>query len=266
MMQSVGARRLLDDAFASARSAASPWAAFALGGCLPMWLLLAQALHLMADTAHPAPTRSFHQWGWLMAAALIPAAWGRLVWARAIEVALAGAIPDRTCLRTPPRQVAAAVALHLVVVGAFALLSFTMLPLIVLPWAMGVAVAVIALDPLGGTRRGSSALFASLIPVRPWLGAAVVLLIAALMVAVNLWIFASGVAWLAQDTLGIPAGRYTALLGWRNPDAWVAAGIGGLALIDPVLIAAAVAAGAHRRARASGSDLTAWLARLELRR
>ena len=125
---------------------------------------------------------------------------------------------------------------------------------------------MIALDPLGGIRRGSSALFASLIPVRPWLGAAVVLLIAALMVAVNLWIFASGVAWLAQDTLGIPAGRFTALLGWRNPDAWFAAGIGGLAMIDPVLIAAAVAAGAHRRARASGSDLTAWLARLELRR
>jgi len=264
-MKTVGTRRLLDDAFSSARAAASPWAAFALLGGLPVWLLLAQGLHLLADRAQPAPTDSFHQWGWLMMAALVPAAWGRLVWARAIKVALAGATPDRACLRTPPRQVAAAVALLAAVAGGFALLSVTFLPLIVLPWATGVAIAVVALDPLAGTRGGCGALFASLIPVRPWLGAAMVLLLATVVVGFNLWLFAYGVAWLAQDTLGIPAGRWTTLLGWRNPDAWITAGVGGLALVDPVLIAAAVAAGTHRRARASGSDLTAWLARLERR-
>jgi hypothetical protein len=254
---------VLDEALGATRLA---WRSLAIPllASLPWWLLVAEGLRLVAGPGHGhAPVLAFLRWSSMTVCALILAAWGRAAWSRQVVLALDGQVAPAARLRLPLTDVVVAVWLHGVVLLVAALGSWLILPALLLPWGLALAAAGAATRPGMTAWSALTALVGDAVPMRPWLGACLGCGCAALLLGGNLWLGGYGLASLLADLVGVPAHLWTERLAPWNPNTWIAFLVLGMALTDPLVVAAAVVHQRRCQARTSGSDLAATLTRLE---
>lgn len=202
---------------------------------------------------------------WLVAFALLPAFWGRAVFARACALTLSGGASSRG--KTPLRALrpsfasfaayayAAAVAELLLV-----LLGWTgiALPLIVL--YAGLAAATSHLQERPGPLASLTLPLRALRPFFPFLGLTAVFAVALVLALVNLFfLFALGL-WLAGGASGLDLSWWQVTLTPGNQQYLLLLAACAVAVVEPFWIAALVAAVRRVRARESGEDLAAWFA------
>lgn len=231
---------------------------------LPWWLLVAEGLGFLGMAGHGV-TSVGHGMRWAAAAtvALMVAAWGRSVWARHVALALDAQSAPITRPKVPFTDVIVAIWLHCLMVLVAIAASWLFLPLLFLPWTLALAAAGAATRPGATAWAAVNGLMGSAVPFRPWLAAWFGGCIAGLLVACNLWLGGYGIIHLLAEGAGVPTYQWTERLAPWNHGPWIVAVVLAWALLDPLLIAAAVVHQRRCQARTSGSDLSAWLKRLE---
>lgn len=207
----------------------------------------------------------------LVSCALLPALWGRAVYARSCALALTGSASGlarmtwRERLRLPLGGFLSYVYAASLFELLFLTVGWTVVAIPVLALFSGLAAAVSPLD-------GKPGLLASLIQVvrhaRPpmlLMGLALIFLLAVPVAFANLYVLFQLFVWLASGTTGIDASWWSVALSYQNPQFLLLTFAGALLLVEPFWLAALVAAVRRARARQSGEDLTAWFAALRAR-
>jgi hypothetical protein len=258
---------LLDEALAATRLA---WRGLGMVWLmsLPWWLLVAEGLGKLGMAGqHRVSVADGLQWAAAATAALVLAAWGRAAWARQVALALDGQVDPSLRMPLHPRvplgDALIAVWLHCLMLLIAMAMSWMILPLLFLPWTLALAAAGAAIRPGATAWAAFAGLVGSAIPLRPWLGAWVGVGLAGLLVAINLWLAGYGLTHLLAEGAGVPTYQWTERLAPWNHGPWIAVLVLGWALIDPLVITAAVVHQRRCQSRTTGSDLSAWLKRLE---
>jgi hypothetical protein len=203
---------------------------------------------------------------WLVAFALLPALWGRAVFARACWLALSG----RTATGRAPIR-AARLPLSSLVSYAYAAV-FAELLLVTLGWT-GVALPVLVL--YAGLAAATSPLqerpgpLASLTvalrharPLAPFLGLTTVFALALPIAFLNLFFLFQLVLWLASGATGLDLSWWQVVLDIFNGQFLLLLIAGAVTVVEPFWLASLVAAVRRARARHSGEDLAAWFAEI----
>ncbi|HET9210738.1 MAG TPA: hypothetical protein VFR03_10090 [Thermoanaerobaculia bacterium] len=207
----------------------------------------------------------------LVSCALLPAFWGRAVYARSCALALTGSASGlarmtwRERLRLPLGGFLSSVYAGSLFELLFLTVGWTVAALPVLALFSGLAAAVSPLE-------GKPGLLSSLIQVvrhaRPpmlLMGLTLIFFVAVPVAFANLYVFFQLLVWLASGTTGIDAAWWSMALSYENPQFLLLTLAGALLLVEPFWLAALVAAVRRARARQSGEDLTAWFTTLRAR-
>lgn len=207
----------------------------------------------------------------LVSCALLPAFWGRAVYARSCALALTGSASGlarmtwRQRLRLPLGGFLSSVYAGSLFELLFLTVGWTVAALPVLALFSGLAAAVSPLE-------GKPGLLSSLIQVvrhaRPpmlLMGLTLIFFVAVPVAFANLYVFFQLLVWLASGTTGIDAAWWSMALSYENSQFLLLTLAGALLLVEPFWLAALVAAVRRARARQSGEDLTAWFTALRAR-
>lgn len=200
----------------------------------------------------------------LVSAALIPAIWGRAVFARSCALALSAGgegfhrLPLRDRLRLP----LAGFLSYLYAATFFELLfiatEWTLVAIPVLALLTGLAAATSPLEDRPG-------FFASLLrvarnarPLGVLAGLTTVFLFALPVAFINLSALFQILVWAAGLMTGATDSWWQAALSWYNQQFVILAVAGAMLLVEPFWIASLVVTVRQARARQSGEDLAAW--------
>ena len=201
---------------------------------------------------------------WLVAFALLPALWGRAVFARACALALSGraagrGAPLRALRPSFPSFVSyayAAVVAELLLV----LLGWTMIALPFVALYAGLAAATSYLQERPGPLASLSLPVRVLRPFFPFLGLTAIFGVALLLAFMNVFfLFALGL-WLAGGASGLDLSWWQVTLSPDNQQYALLLLACAITVVEPFWIASLVAAARRVRARESGEDLAAWFA------
>jgi hypothetical protein len=207
----------------------------------------------------------------LVSCALLPALWGRAVYARSCALALTGSASGlarmtwRERLRLPLGGFLSYVYAASLFELLFLTVGWTVVALPVLALFSGLAAAV---SPLEGKLGPLASLIQVVRHARPpmlLMGLTLIFFLAVPVAFVNLFVFFQLLVWLASGTTGIDAAWWSMALSFENPQFLLLTLAGALLLFEPFWLAALVAAVRRARARQSGEDLTAWFAALRSR-
>lgn len=207
----------------------------------------------------------------LVSCALLPAFWGRAVYARSCSLALTGSAAGvarlswRDRLRLSPSgflsYVYAAAWFELLFVAT----GWTMVALPVLALFSGLAAAVSPLEVKPGPLSSLIHVVRNARSVALLLGLTLIFLLAVPIAYANLYMLFQLLLWLASGTTGIDAAWWSVALSDQNPQFLLLLLAGALLIVEPFWLAALVAAVRRSRARQSGEDLIAWFAVLRSR-
>jgi hypothetical protein len=245
------------------------WAGLLALTALPLRFLEVHFLNRLLQLGDSATQYVNHlvSLSWLVAFALLPAIWGRAVYAHACALALSGsrsaAVPAaRTALRLPiPALVSyayAATVAELLLV----LLGWTGIALPVLALFAGLAAATSYLQERPGPVASLLVPLRQARPLAPFVGLTAVFGLAVLLAWINLLaLFRLGM-WLASGTSGIDLSWWNVALGLDNRHFLLLVAAGAVTVVEPFWLAALVVAQRQARARESGEDLEAWFAEI----
>lgn len=202
----------------------------------------------------------------LVALALLPALWGRAVFAKACSLALSGRTPGRrTPLRAFRPSLPALIAYAYAAVFADFLLvalgwTAIALPLIVL--YAGLAAATSFLQEHPGPLASLAVPLRAIRPLAPFLALTLIFGVALLIVFLNLFVLFKLVLWLASGASGLDLSWWQVALTFNNGQFTLLLAAGTVSAVEPFWLAALVAAVRRVRARQSGEDLAAWFAEI----
>ena len=257
---------VLDEAAELVPGEVAGWAGLLALTALPLRFLEAHFLNRLFQLGESATdyVNYLLSLSWLVAAALLPALWGRAVFARACALALSGRTAGRgvplRALRPPFSSFvayawAAAVAELLLVLFGW---TFVALPAVAL--YAGLAAATSYLQERPGPLASLTLPIRMLRPFFPFLGITFVFGIALVLAFANLhFLFALGL-WLAAGTSGMDLSWWQVTLTPGNQQYMLLIAATAVSVVEPFWIAALVAAVRRVRARESGEDLAAWFA------
>ncbi|HVG10645.1 MAG TPA: DUF4129 domain-containing protein [Thermoanaerobaculia bacterium] len=201
---------------------------------------------------------------WLVAFALLPAFWGRAVFARACALALSGRAAGRgaplRALRPSFPSFAAYAYVATVAELLLVLFGWTVLALPLLALYAGLAAATSYLQERPGPLASLALPLRALRPFFPFLGLTAIFAVALLLALINLFfLFALGL-WLAGGASGLDLSWWQVTLTPGNQQYLLLLIACAVTVVEPFWIAALVAAVRRVRARESGEDLAAWFA------
>jgi hypothetical protein len=263
---------VLDDAAELVVRTVPEWAAVLALAALPLRLLEVHfANRLLLLGTHAAGHLNYLlSISWLITLALLPALWGRAVFARACALALQSGlrVPPGLALRLPAAGFAGYLYAAAVWDGLFQLLSWMLLPLPVLALGSGLAAATAPMtaDGRSRSRPGPLASLSLALHGAPPPAACLGLVVtfgAALVVAfVNLYALVQIGLWLAGGIAGPRLSAWSLALGFGNRHFLLLLLAGAVALVEPFWLAALVVGVRAARARESGEDLVSRFAEL----
>lgn len=207
----------------------------------------------------------------LVTLALLPAWWGRAVYARACALALtAGAegyarMPLREQLRLSPAGFLA----YLYAAAACELLFFavgwTIVAVPVLALLSGLAAATSYLDERPGFYASLLRVVRHAPPLGVLIGLTLVFCLAVPVAFFNLFVLFQLLVWLASGTTGLDGSWWSVALSFESSQFLLLALAGAVLILEPFWLAALVAAVRRARARQSGEDLASWFSALRSR-
>lgn len=262
----VSVAAVLDEAAELVVRGVPGWAGLLALTSLPLRFLEAHLVNRLIQLGESATRYADHfvSLSWLVTFALIPAFWGRAVFARACSLALSGKTAGRGAplgrsVRLPlPALVSylyAATVAELLFLG----LGWTFVALPAVALFAGLAAATSSLQERPGPLASLSLPLRSMRPFAPFLGLTVVFGLALGIAVLNLFFLFQLILWLA-GTSGADLSWWEAALGGPHFQLLVLAG--AISAVEPFWIAALVAAVRRARARESGEDLFAWFAEI----
>ncbi|MFL6201563.1 MAG: DUF4129 domain-containing protein [Thermoanaerobaculia bacterium] len=261
---------VLDEAAELVPREVAGWAGLLALTSLPLRFLEAHFLNRLFQLGDSATSYVDYlmSLSWLVAFALLPALWGRAVFARACALALSGRaavargnIPLRALRPSFPSFAAYAYAATFAEL-LFVLLGWTgiALPLIVL--YAGLAAATSYLQERPGPLASLALPLRTLRPFVPFLGLTAVFGVALAIALLNLFfLFALGL-WLAGGASGLDLSWWQVALSGDNQQYVLLVVACAVTVVEPFWIASLVAAVRRVRARESGEDLAAWFAEI----
>jgi hypothetical protein len=201
---------------------------------------------------------------WLVAFALLPALWGRAVFARACALALSGRAAGRgaplRALRPSFPSFAAYAYAATVAELLLVLFGWTVVALPLLALYAGLAAATSYLQERPGPLASLALPMRALRPFFPFLGLTAVFSVALLLALINLFfLFALGL-WLAGGASGLDLSWWQVTLTPGNQQYLLLLIACAVTVVEPFWIASLVAAVRRVRARESGEDLATWFA------
>ncbi|MEA2560992.1 MAG: hypothetical protein QOH06_2496 [Acidobacteriota bacterium] len=204
---------------------------------------------------------------WLVAFALLPALWGRAVFARACALALSGRAAGRgaplRALRPSFPSFAAYAYAAMVAELLLVLFGWTVVALPLLALYAGLAAATSYLQERPGPLASLALPMRALRPFFPFLGLTAIFAVALLLALINLFfLFALGL-WLAGGASGLDLSWWQVTLTPDNQQYLLLLIACAVTVVEPFWIAALVAAVRRVRARESGEDLAAWFADIQ---
>lgn len=202
---------------------------------------------------------------WLVTFALVPALWGRAVFARAASLALSGKTAGRGAPPGRPARIPLPALVSYLYVAAVAELLFvaigwTVVALPAVALFAGLAAATAPLQDRPGPLASLSLLLRSMRPFAPFLGLTLVFALALAVAFFNLLLFFQLLLWLA-DATGADLSWWQAALS-DNTHFFLLVLAGAMSAVEPFWLAALVAAVRRARAWESGEDLFAWFAEI----
>lgn len=203
---------------------------------------------------------------WLVAFALVPALWGRAVFARACALALSGRAAGRgaplRALRPSFPSFASYAYAATVAELLFVLLGWTGIALPFVALYAGLAAATSYLQERPGPLASLTLPVRVLRPFFPFLGLTAVFGVGLLIAWMNLFfLFALGL-WLAGGASGLDLSWWQVTLSPDNQQYALLLLACAITVVEPFWIASLVAAVRRVRARESGEDLAAWFAEI----
>jgi hypothetical protein len=257
------------------------WAAVLALASLPLRLLEVHYANRLLQLGTHAAGHLHHllSISWLITLALLPALWGRAVFARACTLALQSGlrVPPGLALRLPAAGFAGYLYAAVVWDGLFQILGWMLLPLPVLALGSGLAAATAPLtadgaDSAGGqdsrpaSRPGPLASLALALRGAPRPAACLGLILtfgAALAVAfINLYALARIGLWLAGGVAGLRLSAWSLALDAGNRHFLLLLVAGAVALVEPFWLGSLVVGVRAARAHESGEDLVTRFAEL----
>jgi hypothetical protein len=205
---------------------------------------------------------------WVITFALLPALWGRAVFARACSLALSGGapglgrIPARQVLRLSPAGFLSYVWVALVFEALFFAVGWTVVALPLVALLIGLAAATSPLQERPGLLASLLVVLRNGRPLGTLLGLTIVFVVALPVAFLNLSVLFWFLLWLAGGTTGLDLTWWQVALTWNNRQFVLLVLAGSLSLIEPFWLAALVATVRRARAQQSGEDLRAWFAAL----
>lgn len=264
---------VLDEAAELVPREVAGWAGLLALASLPLRFLEAHFLNRLFQLGDSATDYVTYllSLSWLVAFALLPAFWGRAVFARACARSLSGRVAAARG-NTPLRALrpsfpsfaayayAAAVAELLLV-----LFGWTMVALPLLALYAGLAAATSCLQERPGPLASLALPMRALRPFFPFLGLTAVFGVALLLAFINLYfLFALGL-WLAGGASGLDLSWWQVALAPDNRQYMLLLLACAVTAVEPFWIASLVAAVRRVRARESGEDLASWFADIRTR-
>ncbi len=206
---------------------------------------------------------------WLVAFALLPALWGRAVFARACALALSGRGASHGGRGAPLRALrpsfpsfAAYAYVATVAELLLVLFGWTVIALPFLALYAGLAAATSYLQERPGPLASLSLPLRALRPFFPFLGLTAIFSVALLLALINLFFLFSLGLWLAGGASGLDLSWWQVTLTPENQQYFLLLIACAVTVVEPFWIAALVAAVRRVRARESGEDLAAWFAEI----
>ena len=204
---------------------------------------------------------------WLVAFALLPALWGRAVYARACALALSGRAAGRgaplRALRPSFASFSAYAYVATVAELLLVLFGWTVVALPLLALYAGLAAATSYLQDRPGPLASLAVPIRTLRPFFPFLGLTMVFSVALLLAFINVYVlFALGL-WFAGGASGVDLSWWQVTLSPDNRHYMLLLLACAVTVVEPFWIAALVAAVRRVRARESGEDLVAWFAEIQ---
>lgn len=259
---------VLDEAAELVPREVAGWAGLLALTSLPLRFLEAHFLNRLFQLGDSATSYVDYllSLSWLVAFALLPALWGRAVFARACALALSGraaAARGNTPLRAlrPSFPAFAAYAYTAAVAELLlVLLGWTMVALPLLALYAGLAAATSYLQDRPGPLASLVLPLRVLRPFFPFVGLTAIFGIALLIAFMNLlFLFMLGL-WLAGGASGLDLSWWQVTLNPDNQQYSLLIVACAVTVVEPFWIASLVAAVRRVRARESGEDLAAWFA------
>lgn len=262
----VSVTAVLDEAAELVPREAAGWAGLLALTSLPLRFLEAHFFNRLFQLGDDATNYVGYllSLSWLVAFALLPALWGRAVFARACALALSGRAAGRGApLRALRPSFASFVAYAYAAIVAELLLvlfgwTFVAVPLLAL--YAGLAAATSYLQERPGPLESLVLPMRALRPFFPFLGLTMVFGVALLLAFINLLFLFSLGLWLAGGASGLDLSWWAVALAPDNQQFMLLLAACAVTVVEPFWIAALVAAVRRVRARESGEDLAAWFA------
>lgn len=257
---------VLDEAVELVSRVVPRWAALLALASLPLRFLEVHFLNrlIQLDTTAPQHVGYLVSLSWLVAAAFLPAIWGRAVYAHACALALAGRSDPaaRTALRIPMRTLVGYAYTATVAEMLMVLLGWTMVALPVVALYAGLAAVTAPLQERPGPFASLAVPLKALRPVFPFFGLTLVFALALPLAWANLYfLFQIGLA-LASGTAGVDLSWWNAALTLENQQFNLLVLAGAVTVLEPFWLAALAAAVHRARSQESGEDLAAWFSEL----
>ncbi len=258
---------MLDEAAGLVR-ALPGWAGLLALTSFPLRFAEAHFVNRLAQLGDEAPGYLNHLTAvsWIVTLALLPALWGRAVFARACALALSGGapglgrIPVRQVLRLSPASFLSYVWVALVAEALFFAVGWTFLALPVLALLTGLAAATSTLQDRPGPLAPLLVVLRHFRPLVTLWGLSTVFLVALPLAFLNLSVLFWFLLWLAEGAAGLDLSWWQVALSWNNQQFTLLALAGAVSLVEPFWLAALVATVWRARAQQSGEDLRAWFA------
>ncbi|MFP5288321.1 MAG: hypothetical protein ACLGI9_21475 [Thermoanaerobaculia bacterium] len=257
---------VLDEAAELVPREVAGWAGLLALASLPLRFLEAHFLNRLFQLGDSATSYVDYllSLSWLVAFALLPALWGRAVFARACALALSGRAAARGAPLRALRPSLPSFAAYVYTAAAaellLVLLGWTVVALPFLALYAGLAAATSYLQDRPGPLASLVLPLRVLQPFFPFLGLTALFGVALLIAFVNLLFFFMFGLWLAGGASGLDLSWWQVALSPDNQQYSLLIVACAVTVVEPFWIASLVAAVRRVRARESGEDLAAWFA------
>ncbi len=203
----------------------------------------------------------------LISLALLPALWGRAVFAHACALALSGkawgrGVPVRSVLRLPLPGLVSYLYAGIAAETLFLFFGWTFVALPFFALFSGLAAATAHLHERPGVLASLGVPFRHARPVGRLLGLTAVCGLGLGLAFLSLHTLFRFTLWLAGGAPGADLSWWSIALGWTNPQFLLLVLAGAVLAVEPFWIAALVSATRRARARESGEDLAAWFSEI----
>lgn len=244
------------------------WAGLLALTSLPLRFLEVHLVNRLIQLGESAPKYVDHfiSLSWLVTFALIPAFWGRAVFAHACSLALSGktagrGAPVSRAMKLPVPALVSYVYVAAVAELLFVTLGWTIVTLPALALFAGLAAATAPLQERPGPLASLSLPLRSVRPFAPFLGLTLVFALAIAVAGFNLLFFFHLLLWFADAASGADLSWWKVAL-QDNDQFLLLVLAGAVSVVEPFWLASLVSAVRRARARESGEDLFAWFAEI----